>query len=80
MTDDHIAERNRQLAAYASSRNEAQARDTRTCPRCGSDDVSKDACARWDASAGAWALGRVYDSETCNACGAEGDWLTATNA
>lgn len=47
-----------------------------TCPRCGSQNISKDAAARWDEEAGEWSLACVHDSETCDDCGAEGDFLT----
>lgn len=44
-----------------------------TCPKCGSEDVAKDACAQWDEASGAWVLSGTYDCETCLTCGAEGD-------
>ena len=46
-----------------------------TCPRCGSDDIVKDACARWDQTAAAWSLEGTYDSETCQTCLREGDHI-----
>lgn len=42
------------------------------CNRCGSDDVCRDAVARWNQSANAWTLAATYDDGTCQACGAEG--------
>lgn len=49
------------------------------CPRCGSDDIVKDACARWDEHNRCWSLAGTYDCETCQECGAEGNeiakWL-----
>lgn len=50
--------------------------ETRLCPSCGSDDVVKDACARWNPAAREWEISSLYDSETCCACDAEGDFLT----
>lgn len=46
------------------------------CPKCGSSSISKDAVARWDEIANDWTLAGVHDCETCDDCGAEGDWLT----
>ncbi|WP_157217986.1 hypothetical protein [Flavisphingomonas formosensis] len=43
------------------------------CPKCGSDDIVRDACARWSVEAQLWELEGIYDCQTCNACGAEGD-------
>jgi hypothetical protein len=48
-----------------------------TCPRCGSDDLVKDACAGWDAASGSWSLAGTYDSETCLTCSREGDHIAA---
>lgn len=45
------------------------------CPKCGSENVHKDAAAAWNAEAQAWELSSVHDSETCNDCGAEGDFF-----
>lgn len=39
------------------------------CPHCGSDDVSGDACARWDIATQDWDLTAVYDSKNCETCG-----------
>ncbi len=41
------------------------------CPTCGSADVSKDACARWDSATNAWELSSTYDVMTCDDCGDE---------
>lgn len=43
------------------------------CPRCGSDDIVRDATARWDIDAQCWSLSGTFDNETCEACEAEGD-------
>lgn len=48
------------------------------CPRCGSDNVQRDACARWDVATQRWELITVYDDATCAACGEESkslDWV-----
>jgi len=44
-----------------------------TCPHCGSTEVVKDACARWDSEARAWVLSCTYDTTSCCACGYESD-------
>jgi hypothetical protein len=41
------------------------------CPKCGSDDVVCDACARWDVESQSWTLCTEYDDRTCEACGYE---------
>jgi predicted RNA-binding Zn-ribbon protein involved in translation (DUF1610 family) len=41
------------------------------CPHCGSDHITRDACAHWDGAQ--WALVDVYEAMTCNNCGAEFD-------
>lgn len=45
------------------------------CPRCGSDNVTSDAAARWSIEAQDWELSSAHDSETCNACDYEGDHM-----
>ncbi len=55
---------------------EAEPKPGRSCPRCGSEEVYKDAAAAWNREAQEWELCSVHDSETCSACDAEGDWLT----
>lgn len=45
------------------------------CPKCGSSNIHKDAAAAWNEEAQAWELSSYHDSETCNDCGAEGDWF-----
>ena len=51
------------------------------CSRCGSDDISSDACARWDVGQRAWDLSGTQDSKTCGNCGADCDdlarWIPA---
>ena len=41
------------------------------CPTCGAADMTRDACARWNAETGAWELSSTYDVMTCDACGNE---------
>ncbi|MCG2841269.1 hypothetical protein L6Q21_09780 [Sandaracinobacter sp. RS1-74] len=52
------------------------------CRHCGSDQIVRDASARWDAAAQAWTLSGVYDCHFCDTCNREGDtlaqWTTAT--
>jgi predicted RNA-binding Zn-ribbon protein involved in translation (DUF1610 family) len=36
------------------------------CPHCGSDNIIRDACAKWDGAQ--WVLLSVYDNMTCNDC------------
>lgn len=38
------------------------------CPHCGSNEIGRDASARWNAEAKAWELSDVYDAETCLGC------------
>ncbi|MFA6115447.1 MAG: sigma factor-like helix-turn-helix DNA-binding protein [Sphingomonas sp.] len=49
------------------------------CPYCGSDGVARDATARWDPDEQCWSISGLFDNETCDDCGAEGDdfanWL-----
>ncbi|WP_404337884.1 RNA polymerase sigma factor [Sphingomonas sp. MMS12-HWE2-04] len=47
-----------------------------TCPRCLSNDVVREAWAHWDETRQCWSLGGLYDLETCQNCGAEGDALS----
>jgi predicted RNA-binding Zn-ribbon protein involved in translation (DUF1610 family) len=41
------------------------------CEHCGSDDVGRDANARWDERLQDWVLSGVHDTFWCNACGAD---------
>ena len=41
------------------------------CQRCGSDHVSRDAWADWDAAAQQWLLGTVFDYGHCHVCECE---------
>lgn len=43
----------------------------KVCAECGSDDVSVDACARWNPEAGAWELSATYDNAHCGKCDGE---------
>jgi hypothetical protein len=41
------------------------------CNVCGSDEVSRDAWANWDAKAQDWVLGAVFDYAHCHKCDGE---------
>lgn len=41
------------------------------CAACGSDDVMRDASARWDDASQSWLLSSVFDAGFCDSC--EGD-------
>ena len=45
------------------------------CKSCGADRISRDACLRWDIETQSWELSGLYDSVTCDLCGAESDSL-----
>ena len=45
------------------------------CGRCGSDDVGREATARWDVSAQAWALGSVFDDGFCDNCNGDANLI-----
>lgn len=51
----------------------AIARSKPVCPNCASDEIVRDATARWDPDAQSWSLSGTFDNETCDSCGAEGD-------
>ncbi|MBV2149902.1 hypothetical protein KRZ98_16785 [Sphingobium sp. AS12] len=57
--------------------NTARVRDPvkPVCRDCGSEDIGRDATARWDEDLQDWSLTAVYDSVTCDSCGAESDNL-----
>jgi len=38
------------------------------CDHCGSDDITRDAVARWDVDTGEWVMTDTYDDEFCGAC------------
>lgn len=40
-----------------------------TCPKCGDDDICRDATAKWSAHSDQWELAGTMDSFTCEACG-----------
>lgn len=42
------------------------------CSVCQSDDVVRDASARWSSEEAHWEISGVYDDQTCQSCGAEG--------
>lgn len=52
------------------------------CPDCGSDGIVRDATARWDPDDQCWSISGLFDNETCDDCGAEGDdfanWVAIT--
>jgi predicted Zn-ribbon and HTH transcriptional regulator len=41
------------------------------CPQCKADAVLRDAFAEWDEETQEWSLSSVFDSFSCNSCGAE---------
>ena len=41
------------------------------CAKCGSEDVRRDADARWNVELQQWELCAVYDNATCEECGGE---------
>lgn len=41
------------------------------CRTCGSENVSRDAWADWDAQRQEWVLGAVFDYAHCHDCGGE---------
>jgi hypothetical protein len=53
------------------------------CPRCGSDNVSADAAARWTPEKQEWEVSAIFDKgHSCDDCGAgevEFDWVEAKN-
>ncbi|WP_186402124.1 hypothetical protein [Sphingopyxis sp. P1IMeth2] len=53
----------------------AGARARPVCTQCGSDQLVRDASARWDMDAQDWTMSGLYDCTTCNICGGESDDL-----
>lgn len=53
------------------------------CPNCGSDGIVRDATARWGPDEQCWSISGIFDNETCDNCGAEGDdfanWIAVTS-
>ena len=43
------------------------------CKKCGSNNVTRDASAEWDAEAQEWVLSAVNDQGYCNECGGEAE-------
>jgi len=41
------------------------------CPKCGSEDLVRDALTKWDPVAGEWSLAGLLDDISCNNCGAD---------
>jgi hypothetical protein len=41
------------------------------CGTCGSDEVSRDAWAKWDTRGQEWVLGAVFDDGHCHRCEGE---------
>jgi hypothetical protein len=52
-----------------------------TCVQCGSEEVVRDAWARWNPNPGLWELGNIFDECMCEACGARDDfaWISKTD-
>ncbi len=46
-------------------------RITYVCPKCGSDNISRDATAYWDDGDQTWDIGGLHDTFGCNDCDAE---------
>jgi DNA-directed RNA polymerase subunit RPC12/RpoP len=44
------------------------------CLKCGSDDVSRDAYAAWNANTQEWELQSVQDNAVCQNCGYAADY------
>jgi len=44
---------------------------TKVCPYCGSDNVSRDACARWKPETQQWEISALYDNSYCEDCDSE---------
>lgn len=38
------------------------------CPKCGSDEITSDAVARWDEEKQAWVLTETFDDKFCSNC------------
>lgn len=53
----------------------AGARAKPVCAHCGSDQLVRDASARWDIDTQDWAISGIYDCTTCDICSAESDDL-----
>jgi hypothetical protein len=45
------------------------------CPECGSDEVSRDACVRWNVDSQAWEPTGIYDDAHCDACDSDLKYL-----
>lgn len=45
------------------------------CPRCGSDDITVDATARWDPHTQRYEMSTHYDRKTCGNCGHESNYM-----
>ncbi len=45
------------------------------CPNCGSKNIVRDACARWDVDTQRWALADVHQCDFCDQCSAEGEQI-----
>lgn len=71
-TAERIAEiRNLVAGLVASAQKKAARPVTLTCPKCGSADITRDACARWNPATDDWELSSTYDLMTCSDCGEE---------
>ncbi len=45
------------------------------CRKCGSENLARDAAARWDIAIQDWMITGLFDSTSCDDCGAESDDL-----
>lgn len=41
------------------------------CARCGSEAISREAWAQWDADAQQWVIATLFDFAHCHSCGAD---------
>lgn len=41
---------------------------TKSCPKCGSDEIVRDAWAEWDVDAQTWGLRDFFDNTFCCRC------------
>lgn len=46
-------------------------KELRICRKCGSQDVVKDAWAKWNIEKQEWVLDNVFDAAFCNSCEGE---------
>ncbi|WP_336963712.1 hypothetical protein [Sphingobium aquiterrae] len=63
------SERHYMLAAPSLDDNAPEV--TPVCPRCESEEIVRDACARWDRATGRWVLAELHDDLFCEHCNEE---------